>query len=247
LILTSRKTSSLHLNRFRVVLVEPKIPENIGSVARLLENYSVGSAALVNPKCEFRTGRAPYLATGPSLQRLMEFPVVSSLPEAVQGCEAVVGFTARSGRARKLSIQLEEIGEKLGGNVALVFGREDFCLLKEETEHCTHLCALDTSPHFPALNLSHSVAVVLSQLFLQDHDSRKGHFRRATTDEIAPMFDHLREMMLRVGLTKAGNPERMLSRLRKIFQRSELTPQDIALLRGLYAKVIATVDYLSKK
>lgn len=245
--MTSRKTSSLQLNRFRVVLVEPKIPENIGSVARLLENYAVGGGVLVNPLCEFKTGRAPYLATGPSLQRLMDFPVVKSLPAAVEGCQAVVGFTARSGRARKLSIQLEDLGKKLQGNVALVFGREDYCLSKDETEYCTHLCALDTSPHFPALNLSHSVAVVLSQLFLQDHDSRRGHFRRATTDEIAPMFDHLREMLIKVGLTKAGNPDRMLSRLRKIFQRSELTMQDIALLRGLYAKVVATVNHLSKK
>ncbi|MBS1960015.1 MAG: hypothetical protein JST80_11115 [Bdellovibrionales bacterium] len=237
-----RKTPSLQLSRFRVILVEPKIPENIGATARLLENYDVGSGALVNPKVEFKTGKATYLATGPSIERLKSLPVYDALEGAVEGYTAVVGFTARAGNTRKLSIKLEDIGKKLKSKVALVFGREDYCLSKEETQVCTHLCALDTSTKFPALNLSHSVAVVLSNLFLQDHASRRGHFALSTTEQMAPMFDHLREMLVQVGYKGSGNPDRVLEKLKKIFQRSELTKQDIALLRGVYSKVIFNIE-----
>jgi TrmH family RNA methyltransferase len=159
----------------------------------------------------------------------------------------VVGFTARSGRSRKISIKLEELGKKLPGEVALVFGREDICLLKEETDLCTHLCTLDTASAFPALNLSHSVAVVLSNLFLQDHDSRRGHRSLATSGEQEPMYEHLASMMSKVGLNRAGNPKRMLAKLKKILQRAELNRQDIALLRGLFHRVEVTIERLRAK
>jgi tRNA/rRNA methyltransferase len=98
-------------------------------------------------------------------------------------------------------------------------------LLKEEIELCTHLCALDSNPDFPALNLSHSVAVVLSQLFLQENNSRRGHFKLATTAEMEPMFDHLKESLIAIGLTSEGNPDRVLQKIKKILQRAELRPE----------------------
>jgi TrmH family RNA methyltransferase len=181
------------------------------------------------------------MATGPSIERLNALPVFDNLKSAVKDCQHVVGFTARAGKDRKSSIKIEDLGTKLDGKVALVFGREDFCLLKEEVDVCTHLCALDSNPKFPALNLSHSVAVVLSQLFLQENHSRRGYREIATVEEVDPMFEDLRASMISVGLDQEGNPERMLTRLRKIFQRADLSRDDIALLRGYFRKISDTV------
>jgi tRNA/rRNA methyltransferase len=237
---------ALDLKRYRVVLVEPRVPENVGAVTRLLENYDVGEAFWVNPQCDVLGGKAQVMATGPSAQRLGKIPVVQDLKSALDGVHAVVGFTARSGRSRKISIKLEDLGRKLPGQVALVFGREDICLTHDEVDLCSHLCTLDTSPRFPALNLSHSVAVVLSHLFNQENDSRKGHRTLATVTEMEPMFEHLKHMMVEVGLNNAGNPARMLSKLKKILLRSELSRADIALWRGLFHRVLATVEHLKK-
>ncbi len=231
------------LNRFRVVLVGTKIPENLGSTARLLENFAVGEAALVSPQCEYHEGVAQRVATNESRDRLNTLPVFDQLQPAVEDCQVVIGFSARTGRDRKPNLSLDQISD-LPGKVALVFGREDYCLFDEELESCTHLCALETSLHFPALNLSHSIAVVLAQLFMQENNSRRAHARIATQSELAPMIEHLREMMLSVRLTEAGNPNRMLKKIKKIFQRASLTPQEIILLRGLYSKVISHVNYL---
>ena len=231
--------NSLRLERYRVLLVGTKIPENIGATARLLENFGVGQGGLVSPQCEWQTGRAQWVATNSSRERLMGLPVYPDLKEAVSDCQAVIGFTARSGKTRKLSLRLEDVSAALGGRVALVFGREDFCLLSEEIEVCTHLCALDTAPGFPALNLSHSVAVVLSQVFKQENSSRKGHSEGATLSELDPLFGHLREMLIRLGFDGEGNPERVLSRLKKIYQRSALSRSEIELLRGICSKTIA--------
>jgi tRNA/rRNA methyltransferase len=246
----------VQLDRFQVILVAPKIPENIGSVARLLENYSVAEAVLVNPRCEWREGVAQWMATGPSIERLNSLPIKKSLKSAVKDSQFVVGFTARAGKSRQTSIRLEDLSEMLPGKVSLVFGREDLCLLKEEIDVCTHLCALDSSAHFPALNLSHSVAVVLSQLFTQATRSaqkrglkkvnsktvskRGENIKEATVEEQEPVFKNLREMMISVGLTQSGNPDRMLARIKKILQRAKLTTSDLAVLRGLFSSVMKT-------
>ena len=58
--------SNLNLNRYKVILVGTKIPENIGATARLLENYSVGGALLVSPKCNWKEGVAQW-RLGPRL------------------------------------------------------------------------------------------------------------------------------------------------------------------------------------
>jgi TrmH family RNA methyltransferase len=237
---------SQRLHRFRPLLVGTKTPENIGSFARLLENFEVTEAGLVLPNCEWREGVAQWMATGTSRERLNSIPVHASLASAVADCQFVVGFTARAGKNRRMSIRLEDLAGKLDGKVALVFGREDFCLLADEVELCTHLCALDTSPNFSALNLSHSVAVVLSDLYRQESDSRRGHLTYAPTEEMLPMFEHLRSMMVQVGLDRDGNPDRMLGRLKKIFQRAGLTRDDLGLLRGLFARVIAEVEALKR-
>jgi hypothetical protein len=49
--------------------------------------------------------------------------------------------------------------------VALVFGREESGLTGEELAACCHGCAIPTGRTQPSMNLSHSVAVVLAQLF----------------------------------------------------------------------------------
>ncbi len=231
--------SSLSLGRFKVLLVGTKIPENIGATARLLENYAVGEAGLVDPQCEWKSGVAQWMATGPSRERLNSIPVYSSLKDAVSDCNAVVGFTARAGKTRKLSLKLESLSASLPGKVALVFGREDFCLLKEEIEICTHLCALDTGPIFPALNLSHSVAVVLSRIFNEENSSRRGHHEIATSADLEPLFDHLGESLRALGFLGEGNPERVLLKLKKIYQRAGLSRSEIDLLRGICTRIIS--------
>jgi len=229
--------SSSGLDRYKVLLVGTKTPGNIGSTARLLENFAVGEGGLVGPQCDWREGMDQWMATGPSRERLNALPVYPSLKEAVADCHAVVGFTARAGKTRKLNLKLESVASSLSGKVALVFGREDYCLFSEEIELCTHLCALDTGPAFPALNLSHSVAVVLSRLYQEENASRRGHQQLATAQELEPMFDHLESSLRVLGYSGEGNPGRVLSKLRKIYQRAGLSRSEIELLRGLFTQI----------
>ena len=96
-----------------------------------------------------------------------------------------MGFTRRAGAGRVLHPSLRALrgafpaalpleaaaaaaaapGEAPPPPVALVFGREESGLLEEELLLCSHACAIPSGRSQPSLNLSHAVAVVLSQLF----------------------------------------------------------------------------------
>ena len=56
---------------------------------------------------------------------------------------------------------------KINGKVGLVFGREDYGLFNEEIASCDIMLRIPTSESYPALNLSHSVALVLYSIYIK--------------------------------------------------------------------------------
>jgi tRNA C32,U32 (ribose-2'-O)-methylase TrmJ len=91
-----------------------------------------------------------------------------------------IAFTRRSGAVRDVFPSLRHLQSALqaqsmslqaqGGShaeasMALVFGREESGLSHEEQALCSHCCSIAASKSCGSLNLSHAVAVVLSQLY----------------------------------------------------------------------------------
>jgi tRNA C32,U32 (ribose-2'-O)-methylase TrmJ len=67
---------------------------------------------------------------------------------------------------QQLSISLQALeGSQEPSSVALVFGREESGLSHEELALCSHCCSIAASKACGSLNLSHAVAVILSQLY----------------------------------------------------------------------------------
>src|SRR5438552_370043 len=87
------------LARCDVCLVATSNPENIGGVARLLENFGMGPLALVAPRARPDDHRALVVGRA-ALDRLAAARVVDTLDEAVSGCAWAVGFSARRGAHR---------------------------------------------------------------------------------------------------------------------------------------------------
>jgi tRNA/rRNA methyltransferase len=157
--------------RFRIVLVEPKSEGNVGAVARSMKNFGQTEMVLVNPPAlgdECR-GRALH-----AWDVVSSAKVVKSLSAALEGCDFVVGTTARVPDADKSylrnPIDAREFPERIKsveGTIALLFGREDFGLLNAELEFCDLLLTIPSSPLYRSLNLAHAVTVVLYELYVQ--------------------------------------------------------------------------------
>ncbi len=227
------------LQKFRLVLVAPLYAGNIGSVARLAMNFELFDVVLVAPQCDYLDTEAQKFACRLSQDMLRSFRVVSTLQEAIADCPTVVGFTRRTGEFRKCDVEVDGIPElSFLGRVALVFGREDNGISRDEILCCTHVCSLPSSDACPSLNLSHAVAVVLSRLFALQAQSVEAPVVvnesdiPATADAIEELMAEWRSTLVAVGLNRAGNPERMLPHLLRILQRSRVTDRDVRILRG---------------
>lgn len=95
-----------------IVLVEAQIPENIGSVARAMNNMGIGRLVLVNPKnCEL--SRVLKTATGTSIDIIEEMEVHNDLVSALGPFEYTVGTTGRTGAQRPAIIEPRSLAQEL--------------------------------------------------------------------------------------------------------------------------------------
>jgi TrmH family RNA methyltransferase len=229
---------------FRLVLVSPREPGNVGACARIAANFEINDWVIATPQCRWDDWDAKKYATADSARKLLEKArTASSVAEAVAGCEAAVGFTRRQGRIRAPSLEMSELAELPSpkGRVALVFGNEETGLTFDELEACTQICTIPTSEDLGSMNLSHAVAVVLSRIY-EERAAAKRPKRGIRKHQPAPLelmqafLEHWREFLVDSGLDRGGNPERMIAATRPIFDRAGLTRQEIQALRGVLSK-----------
>jgi tRNA/rRNA methyltransferase len=233
----------------RVVLARPSHPGNIGSAARAMKTMGLTRLYLVEPR-DFPSPEADTLASG-AVDVLQQAQVVSTLSEALNGVTLAAALTSRR---RELTAPLatprEAVPELIerasqGEQVALVFGNETFGLSIEEVEQCNRLVTVAGNPDYFSLNLAMAVQVMSYELFSQggigvEHLKVEGN--RATHEEVEGLCGHLDQTMERIGYLRGRNGERLMRRMRTLFQRASLLREEIDILRGFFKQVQRTAD-----
>lgn len=233
------------MNGLRLILVGPKFPGNVGACARVAANFDVADFRVVAPRCDIFDERARLLATGPSFENLDNVVLCATLGEALEGAAAAVAFTRRVGSMSPAPVGFRELPEwtraKIGRNekVALVFGREDFCLFQDEVLLCTHLATIPGSPRMPTMNLSHSVAAVLAAIYAADHEplAVPPQGPAAPFEEFEGLMTHWEQTMRDAGMESMHNLEITVKRIRRVLQKSGLEQGEVAMLRGFLARL----------
>jgi TrmH family RNA methyltransferase len=236
------------LIRYRVVLVSPRNPLNIGAAARAMANFGLDDLAAVSP---FAAGwREARSAVG--AERLLREARSVSMSDALSDCHLVLGTTAaRRREIRKPLIELpgarDFIDERLpsGGRVALLFGSEKRGLANRDLERCHALLRVPTDAKTPSMNLSHAVAVVCYELgrnrpptFPLPH---KGGGERLDEPPTVEQLDDLVQKGLgaleRVGYMKDLPKAVQSEKLRRKFLRWRMTRSDSAFLQAFFKRV----------
>ncbi|MFC0180561.1 TrmJ/YjtD family RNA methyltransferase [Thorsellia kenyensis] len=155
------------LENIRIVLVETSHNGNIGSVARAMKTMGLHDLYLVNPKANIDS-HAVALAAGAS-DIIGQAKIVSSLEDAITGCELVLATSARSRTldwpivtAREAGIKIIDEAQK--AKVAVVFGRERSGLTNAELQLSHFHLAVDTNPLYSSLNLAMAVQIVTYEI-----------------------------------------------------------------------------------
>ncbi|MEJ2454524.1 MAG: RNA methyltransferase [Candidatus Thiodiazotropha sp.] len=228
------------LNNIHIVLVETSHPGNIGAAARAMKNMRLERLDLVAPQ-RYPSEEATSRASGAD-DLLAGAKVHESLDRALEGCRLVVGTSARSRTVSWPVLAPHEAAQKLveeaaQSEVALVFGREQSGLSNSELERCNFLVHIPTNPEYSSLNLGAAVQVLSYEIHLAHLGGRRqtpvAERDLATAEMMQGFHDHLTQALDDVGFTDPEQSDKLLRRLRRLFQRARPDKDEINILRGI--------------
>ncbi|MCW3135016.1 MAG: RNA methyltransferase [Methanophagales archaeon] len=226
----------------RTILVEPKLEENIGAVARVLKNFGFSELYLVKPP---DIGEKAKAVASHAYDVLRACENVDSVEEATTNSTIVAGTTSKYGISankhlrmpffspRQLKDKVKGIGKS--GILSILFGSEDRGLKREELMLCDMIVCIPTSPGYPVMNLSHAVAVVLYELSGVDIGTAAETAKLARVEDKERLFMHLKTFLDEIDY-KEHKKDKTLLMLRRILGRAELTGREAQTLRGILRK-----------
>lgn len=152
------------MRKFRVVLVEPEHPHNVGFVARAMHCYALDELYIVYPKRN-KVIENSYHTAANSHDILDKATIVHTFREAIGDCSCAVAFSRRIFGSAIKHCMVPDLSGMLpdDGTIALVFGRESCGLALEEVNACTYQCEIPV-PGLMSLNLGQAVSISLYEL-----------------------------------------------------------------------------------
>lgn len=243
----SETTAPLSLNAFptvRIVLVETTHPGNIGAAARAMKNMGLTNLVLVNPR-EFPHEKATWRSASAS-DVVESATVVATVEEAIEGCQLVVGTSARDRRIPWPLLEPRECGQKVAAAaaadapVAILFGREAHGLKNEELHLCHYHVNIPTSKAYSSLNLAMAVQVIAYEILLSGRGQAPEapwDMDFATAESVELLVRHLEETLIEVGFHDPDNPRQLMTRLRRLLTRVRLDSMEVNILRGFLTAV----------
>lgn len=239
------------LARVCVVLVEPSHPGNIGAAARAMRVMGLRALTLVAPRIADAPNdpQAKAFASG-ATDVLAQTRVVGSLDEAIAGATLVVAVSAdaREFGPRPMAPEqvaarvIEELASHPDHGVALVFGNERTGLSIEQAARCELLCSIPGDAGHHSLNLAQAVQVVAYVLRRAadggaSAPAARDGARHASHAAIEGLFAHLERALLAIGFLDPAHPKKLMPRLRRLFARTRLETEEVAILRGICTRI----------
>lgn len=243
-------TDKVRLENIGIILLHPQIPENIGSVARAMDNMGLTRLALVNPKnCDL--SRVLKTATGSSVDLVEKMEVYCDLKEALGPYHYVIGTTARIGSSRPAMTQPRHLARDLipisqNNMVAILFGPEDRGLSNGDLSYCHTIATIPTA-HFSSLNLAQAVMLICYEIFLASTvNAPRTQPRLANRFELEGMYDHLKDVLMKIGFINPQNPEHWMLNIRRFLSRLPLRPREVRIIRGVCRQMDWYTEQLEK-
>ncbi len=238
------------LENIAIILVEPQIPENIGSTARAMHNMGLKHLLLVRPeRCDL--SRVLKTATGPSIDLIEEMEVYEDLAAAIGPFQYLVGTTARTGIHRPTLTDPRRLARDLvpickTNRVGILFGPEDRGLTNEHLRYCHTIATIPTAS-FASLNLAQAVIIVAYEIFLAAREpSSETVPRLANRFELEGMYEHLKGVLMRIGFINPQNPEHWMLNIRRFLSRLPLRAREVRIIRGICRQIDWYTEQMEK-
>ena len=230
------------LSTTRILLLNTSHPGNIGAAARAMKTMGLEDLCLVQPK-QFPAAEATARASGAD-DLLARARVFDGLEDALQGCNLVIGASAR---ARSIPCPLLDPRECAGmiagqggsGRAAVLFGNEQSGLSNAEMDRCQYLVRIPANPGYSSLNLAAAVQIIASELRMASEavtgDGAEAPSLQVPVDssELERFYRHLEQVLVELDFLDPANPRQLMRRLRRLYNRAGPDSNEMNILRGI--------------
>jgi tRNA/rRNA methyltransferase len=244
----------------RFILIQTSHAGNVGAAARAMRVMGFEDLVLVKPRWAnvLRREETIQRASG-ALDVLQNARIVETLDEALDDmthlCATAMtprdfgpptlaprvhfaSLLSKENLLRSFDIGLEaDSMPKIPSGVAFLFGSERFGMQNEDVYRCNVALSIPTDPKFGSLNLGAAV-----QLIAYDWREALGGFslqaataapQVADAGAVAGMLKHWEQALADIGFLDPASPKKLMPRLNQLFNRSQLSPEEIHILRGV--------------
>lgn len=231
---------------WRIVLVRPRNPLNIGAAARAMANFGLRQMTVVEPYEPIWRETRSALGGEEVVQKAR---ALLTLAEAIADCHLVLGTTAGSRRMLNRDlISLSDFpawlkGRASGQRIALLFGSEKTGLSNDHLSFCHGLLTIPTSADCPSMNLGQAVAVCCYELARSGLSEAKPLEPRAhlsppaEMESICGIFDRTAGVLDRVGFLKPSSRAATLVKLRRVLLDMKLSRNDVRMVGAVLAQI----------
>ena len=239
----------------RFVLIHTSHAGNVGAVARAMKVMGFDDLVLVAPRWADVLSRpeAVERASG-ATDVLARARVVTSLSEALDGMSHVCAtamtprdfgpptLAPRTHFAQLLAAPVAPEG------VAFLFGSERFGMRNEDV-YRSHAClSIPTAPDYGSLNIAAAVQLIAydwrealgGQAVATGAAHGPDEARMADGAQVAAMLAHLEGALVDIGFLNPAAPKKLMPRLNQLFNRAQVTQEEIHILRGIARAMAAS-------
>ena len=229
-----------------IILIKPQLPENIGLVARAMDNCGLKNLIIVSPREKWPNDIA-IKASANSKIIIQKSKIYSSVEKALLNFHFVIAMSARKRFLQKpYQSNINQLFEQFPINkkTAILFGPENSGLSNEDLKLADLIFNINTSRSNSSLNLSHAVLLIsfawreFFNLRKQKPKDNKLNNKKALKKDFYYFMDFLKKELEEVGFlypkTKAKS---MIKNIETMFIRASLSKTEIQTLWGMIKKL----------
>jgi len=229
-----------------IILVRPQLGENIGMCCRAMLNNGLLDLRLVEPRDPWPNEKGRAAASGADIV-VDAVQVFDTVSEAVADLNRVFAATARPRDSSQIVLTPREAAPTFhssaqeGIKTGVLFGPEAKGLSNDDVVMADAILAVPLNPAFKSLNLAQAVFCIAYEWYQtgvdmdawREETSTRGA-APALKKDLIHLFEHLEQELDDCGFLRP--PEKrptMVQNIRIMFQRAQLTDQEVRTMRGI--------------
>jgi tRNA/rRNA methyltransferase len=237
----------------RFILINTSHAGNVGAAARAMKVMGFDDLVLVAPRWpDVLTREETIQRASGATDVLAKARIVATLDEALEGVSYLCA-TAMTPRdfGPPTSTPREHFGPLAASehNVAFLFGSERFGMSNDDVYRCHVALTIPTAPDFGSLNLAAAIQVIA-----YEWRTALGGFgppktpgaELADAQSVAGMLAHWEQALTGIGFLDPAAPKKLMPRLNQMFNRAQLTPEEIHILRGVAKAMLQAASGLKR-